>query len=188
MAINSYQAKFNVPKYSLIFLIILAMMAIIIFVRRDTIAYFWLLLPAMCMLFFGFYYLDKQKAQRINDLFARGQLIKDVAYQREEFVDLTDIQALLALLRQSKERMSYSVKVNLPLDDNQVITLRTDKGYAPEFLDSHPSVDVLLDPDDYNNYYLDFGLEQSTPTTPNPSTEQNSPAAPESNTEQSASE
>lgn len=175
MAISSYQAKFNVPKYSLIFLIILAVMAIIIFLRRDTIAYFWLLLPAMCMLFFGFYYLDKQKAQRINDLFSQGKLIKNIAYQREEFIDLTDIQALLALLRQSKERMTYSVKVNLPLDDDQVVTLRSDKGYTPEFLDSHPGVDVLIDQDDYNNYYLDFGLEQSQSTEQNYTEEQNLP-------------
>lgn len=146
----------------------LAVAGIIIFLRRDGVASFVLLLPALAMLYFGFYYLDKQKTKRINQLFLEGQLVKNLSYAREEFIDLWDLQALISLIRRSKERMSYSLKVNLPVGDDQMVTLRSEKGYSPEFLDTHPVVDVLIDPNDFNNYYLDFNLAKPPANTNEP--------------------
>jgi hypothetical protein len=44
------------------------------------------------------------------------------------------------------------------------LSLKADKGYPPEFLDAHPKIDILIDEEDYNNYYLDFDIKRAVST------------------------
>jgi hypothetical protein len=157
---NTYQSSWSTKTALIYFLICLAVVGVVMFIRGDSWPHFLLIFPALLLLFFAFYLLDRHKVKRLNELFLRGRLVKNQAYVREEFVDFKDPQALVALLRGKDDRQQFSVRVTYILASGQVVNLRSEHGYTSEFLDEHPQVDFLIDEEDYNNYLVEFGLQQ----------------------------
>jgi hypothetical protein len=136
------------------------------FLRGDNIFHFLLIFPALILLFVGIYFFNQQKTQRIKELLEKGKFLPQQPYQREEYVDFLDPQDLWALIRKKTGKRLFAPVVNYPVGENQTLPLKADKGYPPEFLDAHPKIDVLIDGEDYNNYYLDFEIEKSTSSPP----------------------
>jgi hypothetical protein len=162
---NTYHSSWSNKNTLIYFLICLAVIAIIMFIRGDSWPHFFLIFPALILLFLGLYLLDFTKTKRLKTLFLKGKLIKNQAYAREEFIDFKDPQALAALLRGKNDRQQFSVRVTHQLASGQVVTLRSEHGYTSDFLDKHAKVDLLIDGEDYNNYLVEFNLEQDEQNT-----------------------
>jgi len=90
---------------------------------------------------YDFYKLGK-KIKKIKSLEASGQLVKNVPFAMIENKDGT-----------------YSISVDYKTPDGKIIPLVGSKKYSQKYAFKFGEADVLIDPYDLTNYYVDFNVE-----------------------------
>ena len=92
-----------------------------------------------------------KKDRKIKRLLLNGILVKDLSYQIEE--------SNIRLAKRGKDEYLSRIGINYTFPDNRVRHLTSKLILDGKKKDDDGFVDLLYDPGDYNNYYIDFDIE-----------------------------
>ena len=116
-------------------------------VKPKAFMYFIMLLPLLFILVGGNFILNvRKKIKKMKNLAVNGQLIKDLKYTMEPANIIINEQEL------------YAIAVDYSLPSGSTIHLVGDPRFDAKQADNDGLVDLLIDPNDPNIYYIDFNI------------------------------
>ena len=88
----------------------------------------------------------KNNVDRIKKLSKNGILIKNLPYQLEKNK------------KYNYGKPIYCIKVLYEIEPGKTLSLKSEPKYLTTLGRSNGTVDLLIDPDDYSNYFIDFEI------------------------------
>ena len=89
---------------------------------------------------------DSDRYKKIEKLVKNGLLIKNLPYKLE------------AIKNNNSSKTVYCIKVVFEIEKGRTLSLKSEPKYYTKLGRADGTVDLLIDPDDYTNYFIDFEI------------------------------